>query len=89
MLVMAEVCIIDAAARGMEVNYSMIVYGWDLKRKLISKRRQYVSCLAYFMIISRLISFRLVLPIHFFSPEFPISRVAFASTRRMCCRRSF
>jgi hypothetical protein len=37
MLVMAEVCIIGAAARGMEVNYSMIVYGWDLKRKLISK----------------------------------------------------
>jgi hypothetical protein len=37
MLVTAEVCIIGAAARGMEVNYSMIVYCWDLKRKLISK----------------------------------------------------
>jgi hypothetical protein len=37
MLVMAAVCIIRAAARGIEVNYSTIVYGWDLKRKLISK----------------------------------------------------
>jgi hypothetical protein len=63
------------------------VYGWDLKRKLVSKGANMYSLGQNRFVQSMLISSSDSLT-RFFGPEFPISRAAFASTRRMCCRRS-